>query len=174
MFQVDLSTFETILVVNEVDSSDYGRYECLARNEKGVATASITFHVTSAPDTPLSLSVLNVTHDLVTLMWAPGFDGGLTSNYRIRYKPTISSTSIFTSLYSPLFFIFSFADLLASEGYRYLDVVSENATMFTVTGLELDTEYLFSIMAFNKLGNSKYLTDHVKVRTSSKYLFASP
>lgn len=99
---MDLSTFETILVVNEVDGSDYGRYECEARNEKGFATTSITLHVTSAPDPPLSLSMLNVTHDAVTLLWSPGFDGGLASNYRIRYKPTISS-SMFGLLVFDLF-----------------------------------------------------------------------
>lgn len=91
LFQVDLSTFETILVVNDVQSSDYGRYECEARNEKGFSTASITLDVTSPPDPPLSLTVLNVTHDAVTLAWTPGFDGGLPSSYRIRYKPTESS-----------------------------------------------------------------------------------
>jgi len=92
---VDLSTFETILLVNDVQSSDYGRYECEARNEKGFATASITLDVTSLPDPPLSLTVLNVTHDAVTLTWVPGFDGGMSSSFRIRYKPIDSSEYLY-------------------------------------------------------------------------------
>lgn len=54
----------------------------------GFASSTIDFRVTSAPDTPLSLTVLNVTHDAVTLSWVPGFDGGLKTVYRIRYIPS--------------------------------------------------------------------------------------
>lgn len=62
--------------------------------------------------------------------------------------------------------LYYFADSV-TEGYRYQDVVAENATTFVVTGLDLDTEYVFSIMGLNKLGSSKYLPDNIKARTSS-------
>jgi hypothetical protein len=41
----------------------------------GFATITVKLDVTSAPDAPTSLSVLNVTHDSVTVGWVPGFDG---------------------------------------------------------------------------------------------------
>lgn len=84
-------TFESVLLVSNVEATDYGKYECEARNEKGFSTSTIVLDVTSPPDTPLSLTVLNVTHDAVTLSWVPGFDGGLKPTYRIRYKAIDSS-----------------------------------------------------------------------------------
>lgn len=90
-FQIDFSTFESILIINNVDSGDYGKYECEARNEEGSSRSIIVLNVTSAPDAPLSMTVLNVTHDSVTISWVPGFDGGLQTSYRIRYRPESAS-----------------------------------------------------------------------------------
>lgn len=58
---------------------------------------------------------------------------------------------------------------ISEEGYKYVDVMPYNATKFTIRGLEIDTEYAFSIMAMNKLGASKYLPDLVTAKTSSEY-----
>jgi len=140
-------TTESVLIINNVDTSDFGQYECVARNELGFSTTSVRLDVTSIPDAPVSMTVVNSTHDSVTLSWTPGFDGGLPPSYRIRYRRVDSP----------------------SEGYRYVDVVTENSTMFTVTGLQLDTEYVFSASAFNKLGMSKYMTEGVRGSTTSKF-----
>lgn len=96
------------------------------------------------PDTPSSLKVANLTHDSVTLVWVPGFDGGMKASYRIRYRRVEDST------------------------YKYEDVVPTNATQYTIRGLEVNTQYVFSVMATNKLGNSKYMPDLLSVKTSSK------
>jgi nephron len=71
-FQLDLVTYETVLLVKHVRSSDYGGFECVARNDIGFATTTIRLDVTSAPDPPSALTVLNVTHDSVTISWIPG------------------------------------------------------------------------------------------------------
>lgn len=101
--------------------------------------------MTSAPDTPTLLNVANVTHDSVTLTWQPGFDGGMKASYRIRHRKVDENT------------------------YKYEDVVPTNATQYTIKGLEVNTQYVFSVMAMNKLGNSKYMPDILSVKTSSKY-----
>lgn len=79
-------TSETILIIANVTSSDYGNYECVARNELGFSTSSPRLEVTSAPDAPSGLTVWNVTHESVTLTWISGFDGGMRATYRIRYR----------------------------------------------------------------------------------------
>lgn len=91
------------------------------------------------------MSVLNVTHNSVTLSWRPGFDGGMPAKYRIRYRE------------------------VNDDAYKYDDIPMSNETLYTVKGLEINTAYVFSIMASNKLGNSKYLPDLVNVKTSSKF-----
>jgi len=75
IFQLDVVKYESVLLVKHVRPSDYGGYECVVRNEMGFATTTVRLDVTSAPDAPMSLRVLNVTHDSVTVEWVPGFDG---------------------------------------------------------------------------------------------------
>ncbi|XP_030753919.1 nephrin isoform X2 [Sitophilus oryzae] len=141
--QVDELTSESVLYISHVTSADYGIYECVAKNDLGFSVVSPRLEVTSAPDTPTLLIVLNSTHDTVTLGWTPGFDGGWKPSYRIRYRQ------------------------VNDDGYKYEDVVPSNATTYTVKGLSVDTQYIFSIMASNKLGSSNYMPDLLSAKTST-------
>lgn len=116
----------------------------MARNELGFSTSLPTLEVTSVPDVPSLLSIVNITFDSVTLSWIPGFNGGMDATYRIRYRQ------------------------IQEEKYKYEDVPETNATLYTIKGLSSNTGYVFSIMAFNKLGNSKFLPDIITAKTSSK------
>ncbi|XP_073965682.1 nephrin adhesion molecule sticks and stones isoform X2 [Choristoneura fumiferana] len=137
----DAVTYTSILLINDVMSSDYGSYECGARNDLGFSTASVKLDITSAPDQVMSISVSNITYNSVTLEWVPGFDGGLSSWYRIRYRKPYD------------------------EVYRYEDVLPKNATSYTIGGLEKNTDYVFSVMSINKMGQSKYRPDDTKATT---------
>ncbi|KAG5873298.1 hypothetical protein JTB14_021786 [Gonioctena quinquepunctata] len=140
--QVNQLISESTLYINHVTSADYGLYECVARNELGYSTISPRLEVISAPDTPSLLTVLNVTHDTVTLDWTPAFDGGMKVSYRIRYIK------------------------VGDDVYKYEDAVGNNVTTYMVKGLEVNTQYVFAIMASNKLGNSKYMPDLLSAKTS--------
>ncbi|XP_065562901.1 nephrin-like isoform X2 [Artemia franciscana] len=142
--QVDLITWETTLQISGIRSRDHGSYDCIARNELGFNRTVLVLSGTSRPDPPVSLVVLNTTHESVVLTWKPGFDGGLQQSYRIRYRQ------------------------VASEAMKYADVYPSNATDYALSGLKLGTEYLFSIMSWNELGESNYTTDIVRARTSTE------
>lgn len=45
----DQITYTSVLLVNDITSSDYGSYECGARNDIGFNTVSVNLDVTSAP-----------------------------------------------------------------------------------------------------------------------------
>ncbi|KAJ2943210.1 hypothetical protein O0L34_g18922 [Tuta absoluta] len=137
----DVITHTSVLLISDVTSSDYGAYECGARNELGFSTTSVKLDITSAPDPVISLTVTNVTYNSVSLDWAPGFDGGLPSWFRIRYRKPYD------------------------ESYKYEDVIPKNTTSYTIAGLERNTDYVFSIMAINKIGQSKYRPDDTKATT---------
>ncbi|XP_052747865.1 nephrin isoform X2 [Galleria mellonella] len=139
--KIDAITYASVLLVNDVTSSDYGSFECGARNDLGFSTTSVKLDITSAPDQVISMMVTNVTHNTVTLEWVPGFDGGLPSWYRIRYRK------------------------IYDESYKYEDVLPKNATTYTIGGLERNTDYVFSVMAINKIGQSKYRPDDTKATT---------
>ncbi|KFB47315.1 nephrin [Anopheles sinensis] len=138
--QPDALTHESVLLIERIATSDYGEYECRAENELGVGSGVGRLDVKSAPEPPVTLTVLNVTHDSVTLGWTPGFDGGHRANYRVRYREA------------------------ASERYRYEDS-PPNAHQLTLTGLRSNTHYLFSVMAANVLGASNYLPDLTRAQT---------
>ncbi|XP_049289037.1 nephrin-like isoform X2 [Anopheles funestus] len=138
--QLDPLTYESILLIERISSTDYGEYECRAKNDLGSGAGVGRLDVKSAPEPPTTLSVVNVTHDSVTLGWEPGFDGGHRASYRIRYREA------------------------SSERYRYEDGPA-NARQLTVSGLRSNTLYLFSIMAANVLGESRYLPDLTRAQT---------
>lgn len=85
-FQLDEVHYESVLLIRNIEVSNYGRYECIARNMLGFATQTIRLSITSVPDTPSNLAVYNVSHDSLTLGWEPGFDGGLAQTFRLRYR----------------------------------------------------------------------------------------
>ncbi|XP_034948910.1 nephrin-like isoform X2 [Chelonus insularis] len=143
----ELSKLETLstLTIIRVNQRDYGKYHCRAFNDMGQTTDVVHLDVTSPPDQPNDLEVYNVTHDSVTLTWKKGFDGGLPTSYRIRWRPALDYM----------------------ENYNYVDI-SSGRFMATIRGLDLGTYYVFSIMAKNAKGESPYLPDIVKVQTLSE------
>lgn len=142
--KIDSLTYESTLIIEKVGKTDYGNYECMARNEIESSKEIVRFDVTSKPDTPFNLNILNTTHDSVTVTWTPGFDGGMKASYRIRYRE------------------------LNSEHYKYEDGLP-NSHRLTITGLKMNTIYLFSVMASNQLGSSNYLPDLTKAQTKGNY-----
>ena len=72
--------------MKNVSSKDYGIFDCIAQNEMGLERYSIYLNVTSRPDPPSYLKILNVTYNSVNLTWTPGFDGGFNQTFKIRYQ----------------------------------------------------------------------------------------
>ncbi|CAG2102853.1 unnamed protein product [Medioppia subpectinata] len=141
--QLDLVTYQSVLVILDVQSQDYGAYQCLARNDLGFDAITIQLNRTSKPDPPLALRVINITESSVQLRWIPGFDGGLGQDFRLRYRPTLNS----------------------DPSFSYKDVFPTNSTQIVMTGLNEDTEYVFGVQAINSLGQSDFTSDVVKAKT---------
>ena len=160
-------TWQSELSVKNVTSGDYGAYDCMAQNEMGHERYEIYLNVTSRPDPPSLLKILNVTYNSVNLTWTKGkwihplqffrenpskqlftfsgFNGGFPQTFKIRYKRE------------------------NAENYQYVDVHPANVTFYEVQDLKVDTKYSISIMAFNSIGPSPY-TSPIMVGTKSKLL----
>ena len=141
----DPLTWESSLYIENVGSSDYGKYKCVATNVLGSDEHTVTLNVRSKPDPPQDLRVIGVTYKSVNLTWQPGFDGGFKQSYRIRMMKT------------------------GSEHYFTVDVRPDGATEFEVVDLQPSTEYNFAIMAHNEKGESSYTDMSVKATTASKF-----
>jgi len=125
-------TYESEMHVLNTAKSDYGVYRCVAFNGLGEDFIDISLDGTSRPDSPDHLTLLNSTHNSVTLSWRPGFDGGATAHYQVHYNE------------------------VGSQGMKYEDVVPSSATKFTIGGLKSGTEYAVRVIAINRLGLSVF------------------
>ncbi|XP_076457833.1 nephrin-like [Babylonia areolata] len=135
--------FVGTLRIRDVNRHDYGSYNCSASNSKGADSFLISLHGTSKPDPPYDLQFVNATHDSITIQWNPGFNGGLNQSFRVRYKPRLA------------------------RGYIYVDVTTPVTPLFTMTGLQLGTEYQITVLAFNSLGESDFQSQGLVARTAS-------
>ncbi|XP_030068963.1 nephrin isoform X2 [Microcaecilia unicolor] len=122
----------TLTIVNVSAVLDYALFTCTATNLLGVDSFDIQLVSTSRPDPPTHLTVVSFTHNSVTLAWSAGFDGGLDQKFRVRYH------------------------WKEAPSFMYVDVFPPQATTFTITGLNPDTPYNFSVNAINILGESDY------------------
>ncbi|KAF7487628.1 Nephrin [Sarcoptes scabiei] len=147
--KLDLITYQSVLIINDITSSDYGQYECVAQNDLGFDALFIGLNRTSKPDPPRSLRIVNVTSGSVTIRWVPGFDGGLDQSFRVRYRPFDSLDS--SDNVDPL--------------TMYRDVYPPNATTVTIGGLRDNTDYIFSVMASNIKGSSEFSEDSIQTKT---------
>jgi hypothetical protein len=145
--RLDPLTWQSRFTVRDVNSADYGGYECLARSAaEGAARAAVVALVEpSRPDTPAAFRVLNTTADAVSLAWRPGFNGGSDQIYRVEYYRKQEG-----SLYAQP---------------SYYDVYPMNATSTVIMGLSAATRYAFSIQALNDLGESDFTFPTLEVTT---------
>uniref|UniRef100_A0A8C2IM90 NPHS1 adhesion molecule, nephrin n=1 Tax=Cyprinus carpio TaxID=7962 RepID=A0A8C2IM90_CYPCA len=121
-----------LTVINVSAALDYAIFTCTAQNSMGVDSLDIQLLSTNHPDPPSDLKLLRVDHNSVTLEWMPGFDGGLTQNFRVRYQWP------------------------GSASFMYVDVFPPTATVYTVTGLNPSTTYNLSVNAINTMGETSY------------------
>ncbi|KAI6215486.1 Immunoglobulin domain protein [Aphelenchoides besseyi] len=85
--QLDQTTFESVLYVNDLNPQDYTRkVRCRASNALGSDYAYITIGPLSAPDSPTQMSLLKYNATAAVLTWLPGFDGGSDQFYEVRYQ----------------------------------------------------------------------------------------
>ncbi|XP_059482331.1 nephrin isoform X2 [Neocloeon triangulifer] len=139
--KLDELTYESILVIKAVKQNDFGTYDCVAKNSMGPAVHNIKLEITSRPDPPISISIMNITHDSITVSWVPGFNGGLPQAFRLNFRR------------------------VGTEASHTVDVTPSNSTRYIIRGLHLGTEYEITVKAKNRLGESPYLQNPVRGMT---------
>lgn len=61
----------------------------------------------------------------------------------------------------------SFCSMVDREQYKYIDGLP-NSHKLTISGLRMNTLYLFSVMSWNDLGQSAYLPDLTRAQTKGR------
>ncbi|XP_071511631.1 nephrin-like [Diadema antillarum] len=137
--------YESRLIISKVDEQeDYGTYVCRAFNDLGEARFQIQLEKTSPPEAPSNLRVVAQVYDSVTLNWTAGFDGGLPQTFQVRFNQK------------------------GGKQYQFVNVEPPLATTFTVTNLNPNTEYDFTVRGRNAQGDGPYYLGIVTAKTAVK------
>uniref|UniRef100_A0A8C6NPE0 Titin n=1 Tax=Nothobranchius furzeri TaxID=105023 RepID=A0A8C6NPE0_NOTFU len=139
--QIEVTSSFTMLVIENVDRFDTGKYTLTLENLKGSKSAFINVRVLDSPSAPVNLQVKDVKRNSVSLSWEPPLiDGGTKISHYIvekREQKRMAFTSVCTNCVRNSFII---SDL--QEGGRYS----------------------FRVLAVNELGvGLPATTDQVKV-----------
>lgn len=133
-------SWESTLLVKQLEESDFGVYDCIAINPLGKDTFQFLLVKRGPPETPLDLLVVNVTNNYIFIAWKAGFDGGSIPSFRIRYRQSGMER-------------YYFQDAVAMKHYH------------KITDLKPGVEYIIAVSAWNDLGHSNF-TPEVKVITT--------
>ncbi|XP_033759016.1 hemicentin-1-like isoform X2 [Pecten maximus] len=140
---VNISVFmaRNTLQIADVQNVDFGDYQCRVLSNLGTAVKIITLAVKNKPEAPTEIVVTSKTWESVYLQWTPGFNGGESQTFYIRYTSLPHS----------------------SHGANDVDVAT--ADEYNVTGLMPETTYDFKVYGVNKLGQGNH-SESIKVTTN--------
>uniref|UniRef100_A0A8C9SSG4 Titin-like n=1 Tax=Scleropages formosus TaxID=113540 RepID=A0A8C9SSG4_SCLFO len=86
--QTETTSSYTMLVIDNVNRCDSGKYILTLENNNGTKTVFVNVRVMDSPSSPLNFVIKDIKNDSVTLSWdSPAFDGGAKiTNYIIEKR----------------------------------------------------------------------------------------
>ena len=82
--------YTSVLKIHNLRHNDYGEYFCRVANSLETIRAPIRLQPKGAPEKPNNLQAPEVGPNYVTLMWDPGFDGGLSNTkFFVLYRKVV-------------------------------------------------------------------------------------
>ncbi|XP_038155812.1 titin-like [Cyprinodon tularosa] len=85
--QIEVANSYTVLVIENVNRNDSGKYMLTAENSSGSKSAFINVRVLDSPSAPMNLEVKDVKRNSVTIYWEPPLiDGGANISHYIVEK----------------------------------------------------------------------------------------
>ncbi|RWS28200.1 Down syndrome cell adhesion molecule-like protein [Leptotrombidium deliense] len=145
---------KSIIRIASVDRRDSALFTCSAHNTFGKDSTNFQVLVQEPPDCPPDLKASEIGSRLITLTWNHPYSGNSpVTNYIIEYKPKLSFKN--------------------ANARTYKETIESNALNHVIKGLDSQTEYMFSVIAQNLIGQSVACLA-ITVQTDSEAPTVSP
>lgn len=140
--------YTSVLRINRLEHSDYGEYHCRVSNALNMVPVTIRLQPKGAPEKPNNLQPADVGSNYVSLIWDPGFDGGLSSTkYFVSYRRMAAPVDNQ---------VLGDCSSLASGNNDWMEFDCHREVPCTITPLEQYQQYTFKVKALNTKGTSDY------------------
>uniref|UniRef100_A0A8C6UY42 Titin n=1 Tax=Neogobius melanostomus TaxID=47308 RepID=A0A8C6UY42_9GOBI len=146
---IDSTSSYTMLVIDNVNRFDSGKYSLTLENDSGSKSAVVAVRILDTPSAPQNFAVKELKKDSITLAWdTPLTDGGSKiTNYIVEKRESVRKayTAVISNCTANSFKI----EELPEGGTFYFRVCA------TVANLTPNDVYLFRVVAINEKGKSE-------------------
>ncbi|XP_055642747.1 hemicentin-2-like isoform X3 [Toxorhynchites rutilus septentrionalis] len=139
--------YTSVLRIHNLKHLDYGDYTCRVGNSIETIRALIRLQPKGPPEKPTNLHAADVGSNYVSLVWDPGFDGGISNtkffvSYRkvaIPYHDQMNGD----------------CGVIQQTSSEWMEFDCQRDVPCSVTPLDQYQSYVFKVKAFNAKGNSE-------------------
>ncbi|XP_062545555.1 hemicentin-1-like isoform X2 [Armigeres subalbatus] len=139
--------YTTVLRINNLKHQDYGDYTCRVGNSIETIRAPIRLQPKGPPEKPTNLHAADVGSNYVSLVWDPGFDGGISNT-----KFFVSYRKVAIPHHDQMNGDCGIVQQTSSE---WMEFDCQRDVPCSVTPLDQHQSYVFKVKAFNAKGNSE-------------------
>ncbi|KAL9705597.1 hypothetical protein quinque_009115 [Culex quinquefasciatus] len=139
--------YTSILRINNLKHQDYGDYTCRVGNSIETIRAPIRLQPKGPPEKPTNLHAADVGSNYVSLVWDPGFDGGISNT-----KFYVSYRKVAIPHHDQMNGDCGVIQQVSSE---WMEFDCQRDVPCSVTPLDQHQSYVFKVKAFNAKGNSE-------------------
>lgn len=152
--------YTSILRIHNVRHQDYGEYQCRVSNTMETIRAHIRLQQKGPPEEPQNLQAADVGPNYVTLLWDPGFDGGLTNTkYFVSYRKVAVPHDDQVN---------GDCGMMTTTSTEWNEFDCHRDVPCNVTPLDQHQSYVFKVKALNTKGSSKYSNEIATTTKVSK------
>lgn len=144
--QLDYATWESTLTIESIQEGDFADYKCVAKNDLGEDSHTISLVQPGLPDPPHNLVVTRHNYKTIRLQWSAGFDGGFSQQFETKVRELSTGAIVMEKILK----------------HSTMEVSDEYVTQHIEDGLRPGVQYGFSLRAISELGKSKYCTEKIK------------
>ncbi|XP_049534974.1 hemicentin-1-like [Anopheles darlingi] len=167
-YEINTSTdnndiYTSVLRINCVNHEDYGDYNCRVRNPIDTIRISVRLQPKGPPEKPTNLAAADVGSNYVSLIWDPGFDGGITNT-----KFFVFFRKVAISQHGQAIDDCIITQQVSSEWIEY---DCQRNVPCSVTPLDPYQNYVFKVKAINGKGHSE-LSNEIATTTKINKIFA--